>query len=55
MSASTRLKKWVLDDQIAEATAMLHIFSVENLAPALKRRRYDERVVPRQLIVAMQT
>ena len=49
-----QLKKRVLDDKIAEATAMLHIFTIENLATALERSRNDQRVVPRELIGTLQ-
>jgi hypothetical protein len=48
-----QLMKRVLDDKIAEATPMLQIFAVENLAAALSRRRNDEGVVPCKLIFTM--
>jgi len=41
-----QLEKRVLTNEIAEATAMLQVFAVKNLAIALDRRRNDERVVP---------
>jgi len=40
-----QLEKRVLNNEIAEATAMLQVFAVKNLAIALDRRRNDERVV----------
>ena len=49
-----QLMKRVLDDKIAEATPVLHIFAVENFATTLDRSRDDERVVPGELIAARQ-
>ena len=49
-----RLKKRILDDKIAEAMPVLHIFAVENFATTLDRSCDDERVVPRKLIAARQ-
>jgi hypothetical protein len=39
-----------MNDKIAEATSMLQIFAVENLAAALNAGGYDQGVAPRKLV-----
>lgn len=51
---ASRLEKWVLDYKISEMSAVLKIFTVENLAIALDGCRNNQRVVPRELITPCQ-
>jgi hypothetical protein len=48
------LEKRVLNDQIAEAAAILHVFGVENFATALECSGDDQRVIPRELMGTLQ-
>jgi hypothetical protein len=50
----SRLKKRILDDQIAKPAPMLQVFAVENLAATLDGSSHDQRIVPRELIAPCQ-
>src|SRR5271157_4822464 len=50
-NVSKRLPKRIFDFQVPNPTAMLHVFAVQNGALRLLRRRHNQRIVPRELVL----